>query len=268
MPELDEVSYSESAAVTAISDFYRFLTKMYLDEEIVEWPPEGGWPFTKTGFGSMEKSDRVVSLLRQIPYMEDKLDGEPRPYALPEAPFWNWKDNVKDDEPLDPKAVHEIKILTEDFYLYDVATPDLVGLLEGGKDDNTFIMLDTEYGIAYWPDCPDEIRDTDWEQVQDDSEAWGSEAEINWRCDAPAWTIPDFFAMLQEQFEKLMFIPVNSKQAIATWEGYSEDGEMERMLQGIYREHGWPDLEKYRKEECIRAVEEALAEQYPDFELF
>ena len=40
------------------------------------------------------------------------------------------------------------------------------------------------------------------------------------------------------------------------------------MLQGIYREHGWPDLEKYRKEDCIKAVEEALAEQYPDFELF
>ena len=57
MLRLDEVSYSESAAVTAISDFYKFLTIMYLNEEIVEWPPEGGWPFTKKGLGSMEKFD-------------------------------------------------------------------------------------------------------------------------------------------------------------------------------------------------------------------
>ena len=267
MLRLDEVSYSESAAVTAISDFYKFLTRMYLNEEIVEWPPEGGWPFTKKGLGSMEKSDRVVSLLRQIPYMQDKLDGEPRPHGLPEAPFWNWKDNVKDNEPLDPKAVGEIKILTEDF-LCDITTPDLVGLLEGGKDENTVILLDTKYGIAYWPEYPDEIMETEHEQVQDDSEAWGSEAEVNWRCDAAAWTIPDFFAMLQEQFEQLRFIPINSKQVINALAGYSADGEMERMLQGIYREHGWPDLEKYRKEDCIKAVEEALAEQYPDFELF
>jgi hypothetical protein len=269
MLELDSVSYSESAVVSAISGFYKFLTGMYLDEEIVEWPPEGGWPFTKKGLGSMEKSDRVVSLLRQLPYMQDALDGEPRPHGLPEAPFWNWKDNVKDDEPLDHKAAGEIKILTEDF-LCDVTTPDLVGLLEGGKDayENTVILLDTKYGIASWPECPDEIRETDWEQVQDNSEAWGSEAEVNWRCDAPAWTIPDFFAMLQEQFEQLRFIPVNSKQVINACDAYSDDGEMERMLQGIYREHGWPDLEKYRKEECIKAVEEALAEQYPDFELF
>jgi hypothetical protein len=42
---------------------------------------------------------------------------------------------------------------------------------------------------------------------------------------------------------------------------------MEEMLQGIYREHGWPDLENYRKEECIEAVMEALAEQFPSFKL-
>jgi hypothetical protein len=40
------------------------------------------------------------------------------------------------------------------------------------------------------------------------------------------------------------------------------------MLQGIYWEHGWPNLENYRKEECIQAVKQALAEQYPDFELY
>jgi hypothetical protein len=49
---------------------------------------------------------------------------------------------------------------------------------------------------------------------------------------------------------------------------HSVDGEMETMLQEIYREHGWPNLENYKKEECIQAVKQALAKQYPDFELY
>lgn len=76
MPVLDEVSYSEIVAVSAISGFYEFLTKMYMDKEAVEWPPIGGWPaMTKNAFGSMEKSERVISLLRQLPYMTHTSDG-------------------------------------------------------------------------------------------------------------------------------------------------------------------------------------------------
>ncbi|KAJ4345085.1 hypothetical protein N0V95_005932 [Ascochyta clinopodiicola] len=269
MPELDDVSYSETVAVTAISDFFKFLTKMYLDEETVEWPPEEGWPtMTRDAFGSMDKSDRVISLLRQFPYMRDNSDGEPRPQFLPEAPFWNWKENVKDDEPLTLDHVRQVKILTED-WLCEIVSPDIIGLLEGGRDENTAILLDTKYGIAYWPECPDEItNETGQEQVQDNSDVWASKEEIDWRCEATAWTIPDFFAMLREQFEQLRFIPVNSKQVIYLWSGHSVNGEMETMLQGIYREHGWPNLVNYRKEECIQAVKQALAEQYPDFELY
>jgi hypothetical protein len=85
----------------------------------------------------------------------------------------------------------------------------------GGRDENTAILLDTKYGIAYWPECPDEItNETGQEQVQDNSDVWASKEEIDWRCEATAWTIPDFFAMLREQFEQLRFIPVNSKQVI------------------------------------------------------
>ncbi|KAH7379439.1 hypothetical protein DE146DRAFT_626308 [Phaeosphaeria sp. MPI-PUGE-AT-0046c] len=270
MLELDEVSYSEGAAVTAMGDFFRFLTKMYLDEETVEWPPEGGWPtMTTDGFRSLGKTNRVISLLRRLPYTQNNSDGERNPQGLPEATFWNWKDNVKDDEPLDPEQVKDIKVLTEDF-LCDITTPHIIGLVEGGRDENTVILLDTKYGIAYWPECPDRIRDeTEQEQVQDDSDVWASKEEVDWRCDAPAWTLPDFFAMLREQFEQLRFIPVNSKQVINSWSGYSDKhGEIETMLRGIYQEHGWPDLENYMKEDCIQAVEQALAERYPDFELF
>tara|TARA_R110002003_G_scaffold186_1_gene14508 strand:+ start:12375 stop:12542 length:168 start_codon:yes stop_codon:yes gene_type:complete len=54
--------------------------------------------------------------------------------------------------------------------------------------------------------------------------------------------------MLEEQFRYLRFIPINSRQVINAYSECSGDGEMEAMLQAIYREHGWPDLEYYEKE--------------------
>jgi hypothetical protein len=36
-----------------------------------------------------------------------------------------------------------------------------------------------------------------------------------------------------------------------------------RAVQAIYREHGWPDPEHYRKQDCLRAVEAALQENFP-----
>lgn len=32
------------------------------------------------------------------------------------------------------------------------------------------------------------------------------------------------------------------------------------MLQRIYRQHGWPDVDRYRNEECLAAVSQALEE--------
>jgi hypothetical protein len=61
---------------------------------------------------------------------------------------------------------------------------------------------------------------------------------------------------------------VNSRQVINTWSRHLDNSKIEEMLRGIYQEHRWPDLENYRKEECIEAVKESLAEQYPDFELY
>jgi hypothetical protein len=114
--------------------------------------------------------------------------------------------------------------------------------MEGGRD-SPFILLDTEHGVIYWPDCDDEIRnDTTQEQVEDDPHAWAPEAEADWRSDSPAWAISDFFHMLEEQFQNLRLIPINSRQVINAYSECSRDGEMESMLQAIYREHGWPDF--------------------------
>jgi hypothetical protein len=236
---------------------------MYLDEASVEWPPEGGWPtINADAFGSLDKSDRVISLLRQLPYLRDlDLPEWERPTGVPRANFCNWKDYAKRDESEDPAQEHGLKMLTEG-PVSEASTPSIIGLMQGGRDC-PLVVLDTQYGIVYWPDCDDEIRhETRQEQVEDDPDVWESDDEADWRGDAPAWTVTDFFVMLREQFLELRFLPINSRQVIGSY-----GGEMETMLQEIYREHGWPNLERYRKEECIQAVEQAMEEQYPDFSL-
>lgn len=70
MPYLRDIHYSRNATVAAIRYYYKFITRMYLDEfEILE-PPEGGWPhITPEATEDCGKSEEVISLLRHLPYI-------------------------------------------------------------------------------------------------------------------------------------------------------------------------------------------------------
>jgi hypothetical protein len=66
----------------------------------------------------------------------------------------------------------------------------------------------------------------------------------------------------------LHFVPLDRWQVVDDISGVTiwQEG-MIPMVQGIYREHGWPSLEQYRKRECLEAVNAALKKWYPDFAL-
>jgi hypothetical protein len=269
MPRFDEISYTERECIATITDYYRFLISMYLNESSVEWPPEGGWPqITPEAFAGLHKSDRVISLLRQIPYLrksDDTDDEWEQPHGVPHDNFCNWKDEVEGDRGKDPVQTRSLKIMTESAHV-EGTTEHMFGLMIGARNTNHAI-IDTQYGAVYWPDCDDEIKDeARHEEVYGEPEELSSEEESNLRCE-PAWTIHDFFAMLKEQFLNLNWLPINSRQVIESYGDWVEDEEMQPILKGIYRGHGWPDLGKYKKEECICMVEKAMEERYPDFDL-
>lgn len=70
MPSVHEISYSHSESVAAIRGYYAFLTSMYLDESAVEYPPEEGRPaINPESLRGLGKTYKVISLLRQIPYL-------------------------------------------------------------------------------------------------------------------------------------------------------------------------------------------------------
>ncbi|KAK0745612.1 hypothetical protein B0T18DRAFT_325068 [Schizothecium vesticola] len=216
----------------------------------------------------MGKSDGVVSLLRQLPYIR-RPPGEAGPKIM--AAPWCW---MADWHGLCGPDV-ELNDVGIEWDLQDEAVPaNVIGLTCGGRDNST-ILLDTEAGAVYWVDCPGRIashRDcTDGDMINDDVMDYLEDPDNEWRG-SPAWPVTSFFEMLKRQYMGLQFIPLSSATVRDARDLVCEhppedialgsEGAV-KMLQRIYREHGWPDSDRYRKEECLTAVSRALEEHYP-----
>ena len=85
---------------------------------------------------------------------------------------------------------------------------------------------------------------------------YGEENEEEWRQQSRAWLIPDFFEVLKDHFRRLVFVPFSTS---SVYYCFKPNSQVDRLRQ-IYRNHGWPDLERYRKKECMEAVGTAMKE--------
>jgi hypothetical protein len=72
-----------------------------------------------------------------------------------------------------------------------------------------------------------------------------------------------FFELLKDLFVALQYIPTSSRTAIDEFAILepSSDG-MIPILQIIYREHGWPNMERFCKKDCLADLQTALRERY------
>ncbi|KAK8028335.1 hypothetical protein PG991_005391 [Apiospora marii] len=266
MPELEDVSYSEAECVAAIADYYEFLTKMYLDESEVIYPPKGGWPSITQAhpevLARFGKTDTVISLLAHLPYIRNKGGAEDGIHAIADCPFADWDDffsGLPPDSDLD-----SCKMVTESYAFTEVAPPHVVGLAAGHRDAS-IIIVDTELGIIHWDQYPYRNQETHIrEPIIDDPYDWAPEEEAEWRAECEAWAITDFFEVLKGLYVDLHFIPVSNREVLMDVEGWGHPPGLIPMLQKIYFEHRWPDLAAYRKEDCLRAVHEAIEANYPD----
>jgi hypothetical protein len=259
MPHINDISYSRDECISTIRDYYAFLTKMYLDESDVLEPPEDGWPAINSanmeGFG---KSDEVISLLRRLPYINSLDDAEGAGCCR----FADWQleaqrlTNISD-------YYEDMKICSESDYEY--IPPQVIGLTFGGRD-NPIILLDTSLGVVYWPECTEEIRGSPSTPEQVFGAADGApENEVEWREEGSAWAIADFFEILKNRFRELHYVPTSPKRVRDTYfiEHPSTVGRVERV-QNIYREHGWPNLEQYHKQDCMREVKKLIDEHFEE----
>ncbi|KAI4651812.1 hypothetical protein J4E93_002008 [Alternaria ventricosa] len=266
MPALEDIGYSREACIAAVRDYYQFLTRMYMEEGAIIYPPKGGWPsITPDSMQDVNKTDEVISLLQHLPYICGPGSNFENPQAAPKCVFSDWHG---DSEELSRGVCtgETLKVCSEGASISDEVPAHVVGLTTGGRDNPNF-LLDTDLGVIYWIECPNEVMiSPSREMIEDDPYDYAPENEAEWRAESGCWAIADFFSMLKDQFQQLTFVPIGPKSVIASDAALGHKGEgLVAMVQKIYREHGWPDLTHYRKTECLAAVQAALQQHYPDF---
>lgn len=274
MSEQGDVSYSHEETVAAFAGFYELLRKMYLPDGLVIYPPPGGWPSIvnadPTLLETFGKSQEVVALLAHLPYIRSyNGDWGEDPDVLPYCHFADWRHHFDSlskriadaDDHYEPPPLEALDDLrrTAEGDLYDLNLPHIVGIALNSSEDRHVIILDTKRGVILWDEstCPRGVRD----QYSAQSLDFG-----HYTQDGLAWTIPTFFEILKTQFLELRWVP-SSQFAVRSeeWsEGLPGEKGMTAMCQGIFRKHGWPNLERYSKSDCMAEVKEAMEEHFDD----
>jgi len=281
----EEICYSRQDTIAAVTEFYEFLKKLYLNDSDVIYPPPGGWPSITnadpTVLELLGKSDEVLALIAHLPYIRLYEGWDDGPEAMPDCHFADWHEMIGDlsnrvNDPHPPSittSVESLRIRTEGSF-HKLALPHVIGLTAGGDEDAPVIIIDTKLGVVLWEQytMPSEFVDEygaegaphDYPDPDEDM----PEEEVDLRVDAGSWEITTFLKILQRQFTKLRWIPTSHytlrSENLDENPGGKEDG-MTALLQSIYRQHGWPDdLDRYQKDECLEAVNEALQEHFPD----
>lgn len=250
--------YSREGTVNAIRDYCEFLKSMYLEEACVVEPPDGGWPvITPETMEPLGKSDEVVALLRELPYI--------RPYGIHATPGTTWADYERAISGLQAGASVSGILQTSEESPEDVP-PEVISLTMGGRDNDHY-YLDTREGNIYWLNCPEEIRDDPNSNFEQSSPWWPEDGDFPddedlWRCGSSTavWIVPDFFEILKEEYRALRYVPLSQEDVVET--GYPPITEMARQ---IYREHGWPNMGRYDKANCMQVLLRRVhEEQFPD----
>jgi hypothetical protein len=263
MPTMENITFSHEACISAIRGYYKFLTELYLDETFVVEPPVDGWPtITTDNFKDLGKTNEIIFLLRHLPYIRKPVEPDD-PQAAPWCYFADWS---KDGQHLiDGKATAEdLRVMSEPPGYSEEMPAHVIGLTSGGRENPSF-LLDVEQGAIYWYECPGEIvSNPSREQVQgEDPYGYAPDNEAEWRSDSACWAVEDFFEVLKDQFRQLMFLPTSSRRVIDVYTRLGSHEGKKSLLQRIYQEHGWPDLDRYDKRNCLAAVQKALDEHYP-----
>jgi hypothetical protein len=218
-------------------------------------PPASGWSDTRISTSALRLTGRnstVITLLKHLPYLSPKLQ--------------IWSDETCPISYLDQN--HDVEVVARElargrkwgalcpFMPFDEETDvpgGMVCLTEG--DGGSWWMVDTDAGVVYpyaW------------------GEYWDYEVDESLLVTAPwlrykAVGIEAFFDRLQEGLLGLEVVALPGfvrerkggvKDKIeheVCPAGYPEG----KSAKNVFLEHGWPDLARFRREECVRAVNRA-----------
>ncbi|OBT61903.1 hypothetical protein VE03_08746 [Pseudogymnoascus sp. 23342-1-I1] len=242
--------YSRDTLVHCLTRFYTTLSDMgYIRPSSILYPPPSGWSDTRISANILTltgRNETVIDLVKHLPYLTKEYQ------VWPETEHLSYLDRVWDDPATVVDRISQGGGLANiyPFMPFETALPGMICLTHGSA--GVWWLIDTEAGLM-WPN--------------------GSHWDVHAGPEDPPWMwyvpvgIEAFFDKVQKQLEELEVVPMPGF-ARARKSGVMENvehhvfwaGEMEgKPVKKIFVECGWPDLEKFRKEECIeRAGDERL----------
>lgn len=72
------MTYDREQVITAVTDYYDFLTRLHVDPEDIRRPPPEGWSQTsQEKLSPMHKTGEVIRLLKHLPYVQNDENFSP-----------------------------------------------------------------------------------------------------------------------------------------------------------------------------------------------
>ncbi|KAL0939157.1 uncharacterized protein CTRU02_205767 [Colletotrichum truncatum] len=275
--EIVHYDYSRDAAVDVVERYYKLLSHMaYFPPDLLECAPESGWCNDKFPLEKLVRlgySDKVIDLLRYLPYLaRDKYhwqlfkDSEPKRYLNDARPFAKIP-----TERLNREKLYKFKLSP---YKDCVLPPEMV-VISASADGvwGSWLLLNTETGALYI-------------ESLSNRKSWDPPESQPWLRNQAVPIVP-FFEDLIYRAQSLEIVPVPGEDlelnlmpgiwAEPDWflgrKVLARMGTMDQRIlipngkrwgiedaRRMYRRFHWPDLENFRRDECL----EALAQLHHD----
>lgn len=209
-----DVEKRDSIAATLLA-YYEFLVFFYLPDGVIRRPPDGGWPqITSETIHRGEKSDKVIDLLKHIPYIAND-DSE---YQIAEKCICNDYSTNSGCSDLPGEVLETCYFDQSDSHcISNIAT---IACAEGR--DGFYIIYNVD-------------DDTFWM-----CNFMSREQESYFGAD-------ELFGKLKSEFCSLVLHPLDVSDVWRDETGPEED------IKNAFQEHGWPTA-NYRKEEAMAEV--------------
>jgi hypothetical protein len=127
----EQQKYNRNEVIATITTFYQLLAKLpCIELADILYPPAGGWPnITKENFACLDRNEKVIELLKRLPYVKMSNDRE---YMI--APQIHQGDYQRDY--FQSRAFTKSRSLWE--VPHDFKYPPWVVLLTNGKNHGSY----------------------------------------------------------------------------------------------------------------------------------
>ncbi|KAI9154651.1 hypothetical protein HJFPF1_07208 [Paramyrothecium foliicola] len=244
------MAYDRDLVVKCITRHYELLVEMgSFESSMVQYPPPEGWDDEMLIVDILrhyERSDKVIDLLRHLPYVKPSGGPDTRYVHLDtrSLSYLRGQNAFSTTTPGHTGCMGLMGLMPDDYE----SPPSLVSLSCLDGTSGTMWLLDTESGLFYREGEAGERERPgylvtaceDQDQEQDQPRILNSRPH----------DLQKYFDFLHDEYRRLDFLPARLSWGWQIVFRMWPDGQ---TWQRLYREHGWPD--SFRRQEFIEAAE-------------